>query len=390
MSDRTKAKRWCFTINNPFNVDPIIASPGAEDDPDEPVVIDLRYPFWYHHAMLAVFKVEYMVAQIEKGENGTPHWQGFIIFKDQKRLQWLKDHLDKRAHWEVARGTNQQASEYCKKDETYDPSVIPADMKIRGRFEWGSMPERNVPKKDERLKLAADELDTIKDGYKRPAEIDSLTLMQCGFIPAYKELTADILGPYRPKLQIITMIGPPGTGKSYAIQQYFPNHGRCICGNNGVWFQNPTAPVMVFEEFCGQIQLQRMLQYLDPYPLALEVKGGMRPAMYETVIITSNTRPDGWYTGDQAGQPGKRTDALLALWDRLGFESGAYVPVRTCGHYWEVTPGWSIEEARDFFTLKVTRFLDIAEIIDDEDGQGHPGAAAAADSQEEHRSIYHH
>ena len=30
-----------------------------------------------------------------------------------------------------------------------------------------------------------------------------------------------------------------------------------------------------------------MLKYLDPYPMALEVKGGMRPAMYETVIITA-------------------------------------------------------------------------------------------------------
>ena len=36
---------------------------------------------------------------------------------------------------------------------------------------------------------------------------------------------------------------------------------------------------MVFEEFAGQIPLQKMLKLLDPYPMALEVKGGMRPAM---------------------------------------------------------------------------------------------------------------
>ena len=86
-------------------------------------------------------------------------------------------------------------------------------------------------------------------------------------------------------------------------------------GNGGTWFANPTSKVMVFEEFAGQIQLQKMLKYLDPYPMALEVKGGMRPAMYETVIITSNTRPDGWYRNEE--QDGKRTDSLLALWDRL-------------------------------------------------------------------------
>ena len=88
---------------------------------------------------------------------------------------------------------------------------------------------------------------------------------------------------------------------------------------------------MVFEEFAGQIQLQKMLKFLDPYPMALEVKGGMRPAMYETVIITSNTRPDGWYKDEEAG--GKRTDALLALWDRLGFKNGNNTICRTCGTY---------------------------------------------------------
>lgn len=389
MAKCPEAKRWCFTINNPF----------LNYDKEKNIHQQKEYqPFWFFHGMLPVYDVEYIVVQMEKGENETPHWQGFIIFKKKKRLTWLKNHIDKRTHWEVARGTNKQASDYCKKPETFAADEVPCPNEIMPRFEWGTMPERTIPKKDERLAEAVDELDTIKEGYKRPADIDSLTLMQSGFIPAYKELTADILGPYRPKLQIITMVGPPATGKSFTIQNYFPNHGRCIYGNNGIWFQNPTAKVMVFEEFCGQIQLQRMLHLLDPYPMALEVKGGMRPAMFETVIITSNTKPDGWYRGDEAGQPGKRTDALLALWDRLGFESGAYVPVRTCGHYWEVPYGYSIEEARDFFTLKVTNFLNVAEIIDDEEGQGHlnitggaAGALAAADdSQEEHRIIYDH
>lgn len=381
-----KSTRWCFTINNP-NLEKLT----VENTNTGNVYHDA---FWENPADVVDLDnlgIRYLVVQLEKGESGTIHWQGFVIFKEQKRLSWLKNKLHRTAHWEIARGTNKQASDYCKKDDTYYPEGMPHRTHVEARYEWGELPQREVKKKDERLAEAADELDCIKQGYKRPAEIDSLTLMQCGFVPAYTLLTAEVLGPYRPNLKIITMIGPPGTGKSYAIQQYFPNHGRCICGNNGVWFQNPTAPVMVFEEFCGQIQLQRMLQYLDPYPLALEVKGGMRPAMYETVIITSNTRPDGWYTGDQAGQPGKRTDAILALWDRLGFDSGGYVPVRTSGHYWEAPAGNSVEENRDFFTNKVTRFLNVAEIIEEEEGQGHlPSARAAADSQEEHRTIYDH
>ena len=127
---------------------------------------------------------------------------------------------------------------------------------------------------------------------------------------AYNALTADLLGVYRPELKIITMVGPPGTGKSFAINALFPDAGRAIMGNSGTWFSNPTATVMVFEEFAGQIPLQKMLKLLDPYPMALEVKGGMRPAMYTVVVITSNTRPDGWYKDEEQGRGRGRTHSL--------------------------------------------------------------------------------
>lgn len=349
-----EAKRWCFTINNPTDADKFWCVDGDEG-----------------HTNDLLANIEYLILQEERGEQGTVHWQGFMILKKKKRLTWIKRRINARAHWEIARGTNEQARDYCRKEDTYTGGL---------RHEYGKLPEREkAGKASERLERAAEELDNIKEAYKRPRDVPSMTLLQCGFIPAYKELTADILGPYRPELKIVTMVGPPATGKSYSIQKYFPGHGRCICGNNGVWFQNPLADVMVFEEFCGQIQLQRMLQYLDPYPLALEVKGGMRPAMYTTVVITSNTRPDGWYKGDEAGAPGKRTDAMLALWDRLGFTTGGYVPARTCGHYLEAPVGLSIQQTRTWFELELQRACNLVEPISDGDEE--------EDEQEERRAI---
>lgn len=325
--DRSAAKRWCFTINNPTDAD----------------------KFWDNDDLMT--KVDYLVLQEERGEQGTLHWQGFIITKKPQRLSWMKRQVNQRAHWEKARGTNQEARDYCRKDDTYTGGL---------RVEVGQLPERApVKKRDERLQDAAEQLDLLKQGFKRPQEIPSMTLLQCGFIPAMKELTADILGPCRPDLKILTLIGPPGTGKSYAIQKWFPEHGRCIYGNNGCWFQNPTAEVMIFEEFCGQIQLQRMLQLLDPWPLALEVKGSMRPAMYKIAIITSNTPPNQWYTAEEQ----KRQDAVKALYDRLGYNDGSYVPIRKCGTYVEATaynpmmgqtvPEW-IQQCRDLFALAMS------------------------------------
>lgn len=317
------AKRWCFTINNPVDLD----------------------QFWVHRAPSVLNEIEYYILQEERGEQGTIHWQGFLILKKREKLSWLKSNISERAHWELARGTNEQARDYCRKEETYTGGL---------RKEFGQLPERQKAKKtSERLEDAAEELDIIKDGYKRPRDVKSMTLLCPGFIAAYKELTSDILGPYRPELKILTLVGPPGCGKSFSIEKWFAGHGRCICGNNGVWFQNPLSEVMVFEEFCGQIMLQRMLQFLDPYPLALEVKGGMRPAMYKLVIITSNTTPDGWYKGDEAGQPGKRTDALLALWDRIGYSNGAFVPARTCGSYIQAPQGMSLRDLRGYFDAMV-------------------------------------
>lgn len=327
------AKRWCFTINNPTE----------------------RDYFWQDNDAFMSSNVQYLVLQEERGEEGTLHLQGFILLKERKSLAWLKREISLRAHFEIAKGTNEEARDYCRKEETYTGGL---------RFEWGAFPERATPAKaGERLAKAAEQLDIIKEGYKRPAEIPSLTLLQCGFIPAYKELTAEVLGPHRPELQIITIIGPPGTGKSYAGCMQWPDHGRCIMGNNGVWFQNPTSEVMFFEEFCGQIQLQRMLTFLDPYPMAVEVKGGMRPAMYKTVYITSNSPPSEWYTLAD----GKRQAAIEALWDRLGYSFGTFQPKRTCGHYFEVPTDISTDEARQWVWNTLCRFTDFEPIEDDDD-----------------------
>ena len=344
--NRQEAKRWCFTINNPTDEDKWWEKPGMMDN------------------------IEYIIVQEERGEEeGTRHYQGFVIFKSKKRLSWIKNNCNARGHFEVTRGTNQEASDYCKKDETYTGGL---------RFEHGELPIRKAPKATERLEKAAEELDSIKVAYKRPAEIDSFSLLQSGFVQAYKLCTEDILGRYRPELRILTLIGPPGCGKSYNINRIFPYHGVCIYGNSGCWFQNPAADCMLFEEFNGQIPLQKMLQYLDPYPLSLEVKGRMAPAVYTTVVITSNTPPKYWYPTNDSS---KREMAVKALWDRLGYTAdGAYRPHRTCGIYLEALPKEDfgvldddeyIECLRGWFKENIAACLNIEyDDLGDGDGSG--------------------
>lgn len=367
-SERQEAKRWVFTINNPTEDDTALLVGTEADGPQAN----------YGH-------VEYICFQEERGENGTLHWQGMLILKSKKRLSWLKRNINPRAHWEVMHGTPKQARDYCRKEDTYTGGI---------RFEHGTFHEQEAPKRKEQMEMAADELETVKEGYKRARDMNAYALMCPGFMMAYKELTADILGPHRPDLKIVTMVGRPGTGKSYTIHYLFPKHGRCIYGNNGVWFQNPTEDVMVFEEFNGQIPLQRMLQLLDPYPNALEVKGGMRPAMYKTVIITSNSNPSEWYPQKTpTGTDVRREQAVLALWDRLGYSNGCYIPVRDYGTYLEPPDGMTIQETRTWFMRGVMHALDIPEPIDsDSDEPEHEELpdeppSDSDDEQEQRRAI---
>ena len=287
-----QGKRWCFTINHPTSAD----------------------SFWENEAFLRA-NFQYIVLQDEIGEQGTPHIQGFAILKTKKRGTWLQTHCTRRGHYEIARGTNQQAADYCKKDDTHQPDSL--------RFEWGQLPERAAaPKHQERLQEAMEEVEILKAGYKRPAEVGASTLLMPGYIQAYKLLTQTAMGPWRPDLKIITIIGPPGCGKSYSLFKHFPNAGRACYGNGGLWWSNPTADVLLIEEFNGQIQLQKLLQLLDPYPQQIEFKGGMAPVCAHVIAITSNVTPDKWYRVsdfDTADDSGKRSLSIQALYDRIGF-----------------------------------------------------------------------
>ena len=91
------SRRWCFTLNNPERDDLVF--------PD-----NVRYAVW----------------QRESGEQGTEHLQGYFELAKPQRLSWCKNVIP-RAHFEIARGTRDQARDYCRKSDT----------RVAGPFEFG-------------------------------------------------------------------------------------------------------------------------------------------------------------------------------------------------------------------------------------------------------------
>ena len=98
------AKRWCFTLNNPTEDEQFDLALYGEE-----IAISSESPF------------RYLVFGRETGESGTPHLQGYFILTEKKRLGWIKGLTPFiRAHLEVARGSFERASAYCKKEGDFD------------------------------------------------------------------------------------------------------------------------------------------------------------------------------------------------------------------------------------------------------------------------------
>jgi len=100
MSDRviTRARSWCFTLNN-------------YDDVDQQRLRNLG----------GDAGVSYLVFGRELAPTtGTPHLQGFVTFKNAKVLAIVKRLVSDRAHYDKSYGTPDSAAIYCKKGGDYE------------------------------------------------------------------------------------------------------------------------------------------------------------------------------------------------------------------------------------------------------------------------------
>lgn len=109
MSNDRVSKSWVFTLNN---------------------YTDQELKDCLHYATDADFRR--MAVGAEVGDNGTPHFQGAVIFTRAKRLSGVR-RLFHRAHWEPMRGNWKQAREYALKDVTDEnPAIVDKDDSQQG------------------------------------------------------------------------------------------------------------------------------------------------------------------------------------------------------------------------------------------------------------------
>jgi hypothetical protein len=83
---------------------------------------------------------KYVVWQLEKGENGTPHYQIYAEFGQPVSMQQVKKNIHDTAHLEKRKGTAKQARDYCMKEDTRED----------GPWEFG---EYNEPQQGKRTDI---------------------------------------------------------------------------------------------------------------------------------------------------------------------------------------------------------------------------------------------
>jgi len=237
------SKRWCFTLNNwtQEEYDAMITTPAV-----------------------------YLVIGKEIGKTGTPHLQGFATFQTMQRMSAMQK-ISKRAHWETAYGTTEQAAEYCKKDGDYEERGVMPKPKGEGEKErWAAAKKA----------AQAGKLDDIpEDIYVR-------------YYRTLKEIAKDhmVKPDDADDVTGVWLWGAPGVGKSRKAREDYP--GAYFKMQNKWWDGYQGEEYVILDDYDSK-ELGHLLKiWADRYSFMAETKGGALHIRPKKIVITSNYSPE--------------------------------------------------------------------------------------------------
>lgn len=211
----------------------------------------------------------------------TPHLQGYVQFEERRTPTYMK-RINKRIHWENAKGNYEQNHKYCSKGE----NII----------------ERGTPILAQ--KGVRNDLKAIKKSVLEGTMIDTLSICD-----NYQQIRyAEKLYEYKPlsteykKKEVYWFYGPTGTGKTRAAYDMIKEKGLAFWRSNvsgAQWFNGYIGePIALIEELrAGKWPYGTMLELLDGYEMKVPVKGAYTIWCPSIIIITSPKSPKDAYGG---------------------------------------------------------------------------------------------
>lgn len=235
----------------------------------------------------------YHVIGKEVGEQeGTPHLQGFIIFKNARSFNGVKK-LIPRAHIEICKGSPKQNIEYCKKQGDF--------------IELGEAPVGQGKRTDI---VAVKEM--VKNNVPLVDVLDSVTSVQAF---NFAEKLYKYVGMQRDwKTEVFWYYGPTASGKSRAAFNTCPK-AYWKSPNNKWWDGYDSHSEVIMDDIRPEsIPFNEMLRLLDRYPMMIEFKGGSRQFLAKKIVITTTNSPRDFYKnldGEDVNQLVRRVENIL-------------------------------------------------------------------------------
>lgn len=278
----SRARAWCFTLNN-----------WTQEEYNVVVSCSCRY----------------LIVGKEIGESGTPHLQGYVCFRNARRLVSVKEKLGcNRVHVEVARGTAEQNQQYCSKEGDFvEVGEIPVSQKRKGEME---------------IERWARARDLAKAG--KFEEIDGDIYVRClrnlEQIFRKEKLSAQLADNSEMVNEWIW--GPTGCGKSSSVRTRFGDEDLYSKPLNKWWDDYNGERVVLLEDV--DPSHEKWIGYFlkvwsDHYKFRGEYKGGSMMLRPKSLIITSQ------YSIDQIFSDHETVSALHRRFKQMRMIAGGVI-----------------------------------------------------------------
>lgn len=248
----TPKKAYCFTLNN--------------------------YSVEEHESLkrIAVDECSYCIIGEEIGESGTPHLQGYMLFKRAYRFNTIKDRYLPRCHIEVAKGNPDANRLYCSKSGNFT--------------EYGVKPIHSATRNELAVSFKA-AMDRGRPGMVGWADEQPGTWYFSGhnLLRNYHAVQPAVT---RANIKVQWIYGLPGVGKSRRAHEQYPE--AFVKEPRTKWWSGyALEKEVIIDDFGpGGIDINHLLRWFDRYKCFVENKGGMLPLYAECFIVTSNFHPN--------------------------------------------------------------------------------------------------